>query len=136
MSMDEQIARATEEASSRKAIMEKVERWMMARDEERWLEEYNRVIVLISLVYLISCLQPSTIRITRSLITVCFQDENRYSVSRGAHKNLRRAERARITTNKIPGDIKKGLFMLYYHTQWEAGSFQTPECIDLTISKI
>lgn len=45
MSMDEQITRAKEEASSRKAIMEKVERWMMARDEERWLEEYNRVIV-------------------------------------------------------------------------------------------
>ncbi|KAF3968515.1 hypothetical protein CMV_007603 [Castanea mollissima] len=71
MSMDEQISRAKEEASSRKAIMEKVERWMLARDEERWLEEYNR-------------------------------DENRYSVSRGAHKNLRRAERARITVNKIP----------------------------------
>ncbi|XP_062157075.1 65-kDa microtubule-associated protein 8 isoform X2 [Alnus glutinosa] len=71
MSMDEQITRAKEEASSRKSIMEKVERWMMARDEERWLEEYNR-------------------------------DENRYSVSRGAHKNLRRAERARITANKIP----------------------------------
>ncbi|XP_073000054.1 65-kDa microtubule-associated protein 8 isoform X1 [Typha latifolia] len=30
------------------------------------------------------------------------RDENRYSVSRGAHKNLRRAERARITVNKIP----------------------------------
>ncbi|GMY26507.1 65-kDa microtubule-associated protein 8-like [Fagus crenata] len=70
-SMDEQILRAKEEASSRKAIMEKVEKWMLARDEERWLEEYSR-------------------------------DENRYSVSRGAHKNLRRAERARITVNKIP----------------------------------
>ncbi|KAG2706632.1 hypothetical protein I3760_05G112600 [Carya illinoinensis] len=71
MSMDEQISRAKEEASSRKAIMEKVEKWILARDEELWLEEYNR-------------------------------DENRYSVSRGAHKNLRRAERARITANKIP----------------------------------
>ncbi|XP_058103325.1 65-kDa microtubule-associated protein 8 [Magnolia sinica] len=30
------------------------------------------------------------------------RDENRYSVSRGAHKNLKRAERARITVNKIP----------------------------------
>ncbi|KAH1226890.1 65-kDa microtubule-associated protein 8 [Glycine max] len=65
LSMDEQISRAKEEASSRKAIMEKVEKWMLACDEERWLEEYSR-------------------------------DENRYSVSRGAHKNLRRAERARI----------------------------------------
>lgn len=43
MSMDEQIARAREEASSRNAIMEKVEKWILAREEERWLEEYNRV---------------------------------------------------------------------------------------------
>ncbi|KAL5827091.1 hypothetical protein ACOSQ3_018923 [Xanthoceras sorbifolium] len=70
-SMDEQISRAKEEASSRKAIMEKVERWILARDEERWLEEYST-------------------------------DENRYSVSRGAHKNLRRAEKARVIVNKIP----------------------------------
>ncbi|XVF02748.1 hypothetical protein REPUB_Repub04eG0200600 [Reevesia pubescens] len=71
MGMDEQISRAKEEASSRKYIMEKVEKWMLARDEERWLEEYS-------------------------------MDENRYSVSRGAHRNLRRAERARVTVNKIP----------------------------------
>ncbi|CAL1354950.1 unnamed protein product [Linum trigynum] len=71
MSMDEQISRAKEEASSRKAIMEKVEKLMLARDEERWLEEYS-------------------------------MDENRYSVSRGAHRNLRRAEKARIQVNKIP----------------------------------
>ncbi|KAK9934384.1 hypothetical protein M0R45_021530 [Rubus argutus] len=71
MNMDQQISRAEEEASSRKTIMEKVEKWMLARDEERWLEEYGR-------------------------------DENRYSVRRGAHKNLRRAERARVLVNKIP----------------------------------
>ncbi|CAK7336179.1 unnamed protein product [Dovyalis caffra] len=71
MSLDEQISRAKEEASSRRAIMEKVERWTLARDEERWLEEYS-------------------------------MDENRYSVRRGAHKNLRRAERARVIVNKIP----------------------------------
>ncbi|GAB4840600.1 hypothetical protein Ancab_021372 [Ancistrocladus abbreviatus] len=71
MSMDEQISKAKEEASSRKAIMEKVEKWILARDEERWLEDYSR-------------------------------DENRYSVSRGAHKNLKRAERARIIVSKIP----------------------------------
>ncbi|KAL2903665.1 65-kDa microtubule-associated protein 8 [Bienertia sinuspersici] len=70
-SMDEQIAKAEEEASSRKEIMERVDKWMMARDEERWLEEYN-------------------------------MDENRYSVSRGAHRNLKRAEKARITVTKIP----------------------------------
>ncbi|KAL3835687.1 hypothetical protein ACJIZ3_010423 [Penstemon smallii] len=70
-SMDEQISRADEEASSRKVITEKVEKWILARDEERWLEDYNR-------------------------------DENRYSVSRGAHKNLKRAERARVMVNKLP----------------------------------
>ncbi|KAJ4973497.1 hypothetical protein NE237_006671 [Protea cynaroides] len=70
-SMDEQISRAKEEAFSRQAIMEKVEKWMLACDEESWLEEYN-------------------------------MDEKRYSVSRGAHKNLKRAERARITVSKIP----------------------------------
>ncbi|XP_071736411.1 65-kDa microtubule-associated protein 8 [Rutidosis leptorrhynchoides] len=68
--MDEKIARAEDEALSRKMIMEKVEKWALARDEERWLEEYN-------------------------------MDENRYSISRGAHKNLKRAERARVMVNKI-----------------------------------
>ncbi|MCL7051122.1 hypothetical protein MKW94_021729 [Papaver nudicaule] len=33
-------------------------------------------------------------------------DENRYSVSRGAHKNLKRAERARITVSKIPALVE------------------------------
>lgn len=31
------------------------------------------------------------------------QDENRYNASRGAHLNLKRAEKARILVNKIPG---------------------------------
>lgn len=43
MNIDEQISRAKEEASSRKSIMEKVEKWILARDEERWLEEYSTV---------------------------------------------------------------------------------------------
>ncbi|XAR48172.1 hypothetical protein NMG60_11030906 [Bertholletia excelsa] len=70
-SMDNQISRAKEEASSRMVIMEVVEKWMSACNEERWLEEYS-------------------------------MDENRYSVRRGAHKNLKRAERARVMVNKIP----------------------------------
>ncbi|KAJ9563975.1 hypothetical protein OSB04_009135 [Centaurea solstitialis] len=74
-SMDEQIMRAEEEALSRKTIMEKVEKWALARDEERWLEEYT-------------------------------MDENRYTVSRGAHKNLKRAERARAMVNKIPALVE------------------------------
>lgn len=41
--IDLQIAKAKEEASSRKEILEKVEKWFTAREEESWLEEYNRV---------------------------------------------------------------------------------------------
>ncbi|GFY81967.1 microtubule associated protein (MAP65/ASE1) family protein [Actinidia rufa] len=37
-----QIARVKEEAFSRKEILEKVEKWLAACDEECWLEEYNR----------------------------------------------------------------------------------------------
>ncbi|XP_020580652.1 65-kDa microtubule-associated protein 8 isoform X2 [Phalaenopsis equestris] len=75
MSMEEYISKAKEEVSSRKDIMEKVEKWMASCNEERWLEEFSR-------------------------------DENRYSVSRGAHKNLKRAERARITAKRIPGLVE------------------------------
>lgn len=38
-----QIASAKEEAFARKEIIEKVEKWLAARDEESWLEEYNMV---------------------------------------------------------------------------------------------
>ncbi|CAJ1964035.1 unnamed protein product [Sphenostylis stenocarpa] len=69
--MDKQIASAKEEALSRKEILDKVEKWMSACEEESWLEDYNR-------------------------------DENRYSASRGAHLNLKRAEKARILVSKIP----------------------------------
>ncbi|CAK9311211.1 unnamed protein product [Citrullus colocynthis] len=37
-----QIARIKEEAFVRKEILEKVEKWLTACDEECWLEEYNR----------------------------------------------------------------------------------------------
>ncbi|XP_057765575.1 65-kDa microtubule-associated protein 1 [Salvia miltiorrhiza] len=69
--MDSQILKAKEEAFSRKEILDKVEKWMSACEEESWLEDYNR-------------------------------DENRYNASRGAHLNLKRAEKARILVNKIP----------------------------------
>ncbi|KAF8049761.1 hypothetical protein N665_2121s0002 [Sinapis alba] len=84
--MDEKIERAKEEAASRKGIIEKVDRWMLARDEERWLEEYD-------------------------------QDENRYSVSRNAHRNLRRAERARKEVSKITGLVES---ILVKTKSWEA----------------
>ncbi|XP_076957412.1 65-kDa microtubule-associated protein 1-like [Bidens hawaiensis] len=69
--MDNQIIKAKEEALSRKDILEKIEKWMSACEEESWLEDYNR-------------------------------DDNRYNASRGAHLNLKRAEKARILVNKIP----------------------------------
>ncbi|XP_010270085.1 PREDICTED: 65-kDa microtubule-associated protein 1-like [Nelumbo nucifera] len=72
--MDNQIAKAKEEAISRKEILDKVEKWMSACEEESWLEDYNR-------------------------------DENRYNASRGAHINLKRAEKARILVNKIPAIV-------------------------------
>ncbi|KAF5480297.1 hypothetical protein F2P56_001059 [Juglans regia] len=37
-----QIAKVKEEAFSRKEILEKIEKWLAACDEESWLEEYNR----------------------------------------------------------------------------------------------
>ncbi|KAJ9551424.1 hypothetical protein OSB04_015469 [Centaurea solstitialis] len=70
--MDSQIIKAKEEALSRKDILDKVEKWMSACEEESWLEDYNR-------------------------------DDNRYHGSRGAHLNLKRAEKARILVSKIPG---------------------------------
>ncbi|XP_020261067.1 65-kDa microtubule-associated protein 8 isoform X2 [Asparagus officinalis] len=73
--IEEHILKAKEEAYSRKDIMEKVEKWLISCNEERWLEEYS-------------------------------QDQNRYSVSRGGHRNLKRAERARITINKIPASVE------------------------------
>ena len=45
--MDNQILKAKEEALSRKEILEKVEKWMSACEEESWLEDYNRVINLL-----------------------------------------------------------------------------------------
>ncbi|PHT93576.1 hypothetical protein T459_01458 [Capsicum annuum] len=70
-----QISNANEEAFSRREILEKLEKWLAACDEECWLEEYNR-------------------------------DENRYSGGRGTHRNLKRAERARVLVNKIPAMVE------------------------------
>ncbi|XP_057464349.1 65-kDa microtubule-associated protein 1-like [Actinidia eriantha] len=69
--MDNQILKANEESLSRKDILDKIEKWMSACEEESWLEDYSR-------------------------------DDNRYNATRGAHLNLKRAEKARILVNKIP----------------------------------
>lgn len=39
-----EVSKVKEEAFSRKEILEKVEKWMSAREEEEWLEEYNQVV--------------------------------------------------------------------------------------------
>ncbi|KAK7317386.1 hypothetical protein RJT34_01559 [Clitoria ternatea] len=74
-SMDDQIKKAKEEALSRRDILDRVEKWKFAAEEEKWLDEYER-------------------------------DENRYSAVRGAHKNLKRAEKARILVSKIPSIVE------------------------------
>ncbi|KAL2229364.1 UNVERIFIED_CONTAM: microtubule-associated protein 6, partial [Sesamum indicum] len=72
--VEARICKAKDEALSRKDIMDKIDRWLSACDEEKWLEDYN-------------------------------QDDNHYSAGRGAHINLKHAERARIMVNEIPGEI-------------------------------
>lgn len=42
-SMDDQIAKAKEQALSRKDILDKVEKWKHSLEEENWLDEYERV---------------------------------------------------------------------------------------------
>lgn len=104
--MDEKIAKAKEEAASRKGIIEKVDRWMLASDEERWLEEYDQVSSNPTLYQNQLHFHLCVLLLTLSSITLTLsQDENRYSVSRNAHRNLRRAERARIAVSKITGHI-------------------------------
>lgn len=41
--LEAQISKVKEEAFSRKDILEKVQKWLGACEEECWLEEYNRV---------------------------------------------------------------------------------------------
>ncbi|URE38457.1 Microtubule associated protein (MAP65/ASE1 family) [Musa troglodytarum] len=74
-SMDNQTVKAKEQALSRKDILEKVEKWTFASEEENWLDDYEK-------------------------------DENRYAAGRGVHKNLKRAEKARILVNKIPSLVE------------------------------
>lgn len=73
--MDDQITKAKEQALSRKEILDKVEKWRFACEEESWLDDYE-------------------------------MDQNRYSAGRGVHKNLKRAEKARILVNKIPSLVE------------------------------
>ncbi|MQL87004.1 hypothetical protein Taro_019546 [Colocasia esculenta] len=94
LDMDNQIGKAKEQALSRKEILDRVEKWTFASEEETWLDDYER-------------------------------DQNRYNAGRGAHKNLKRAEKARILVSKIPSIVdnlitkikawenERGTFFLY-----------------------
>lgn len=41
--IEAQIARTKQEALSRKEIMDRIDRWLSACEEENWLEDYNQV---------------------------------------------------------------------------------------------
>uniref|UniRef100_A0A1D1ZGR6 65-kDa microtubule-associated protein 5 n=1 Tax=Anthurium amnicola TaxID=1678845 RepID=A0A1D1ZGR6_9ARAE len=75
LGMEDQIAHAKDHALSRKDILDKVEKWTFASEEESWLDEYER-------------------------------DQNRYNAGRGSHKNLKRAEKARILVSKISSIVE------------------------------
>lgn len=47
--IDDQIVKAKEQALSRKDILDKVEKWKHASDEEKWLDDYERVKTFIDL---------------------------------------------------------------------------------------
>lgn len=51
--MENRIERAKEQASSRKEILEKVEKWKIASEEERWLDDYERVLQTFNTINLI-----------------------------------------------------------------------------------
>ncbi|CAN0862662.1 65-kDa microtubule-associated protein 5 [Linum grandiflorum] len=74
-SIDDQITDAKELAVSRKEVLDKMEKWKHASEEEKWLEDYEK-------------------------------DQNRYNAGRGAHINLKRAEKARILVGKIPSMVE------------------------------
>lgn len=59
--MDNKIVKAKEVALSRKDILDKVEKWMSACEEESWLEDYNRVSTFSILLPL--CFSKSTSQI-------------------------------------------------------------------------
>lgn len=42
--IEAQIIKAKEEAVGRKEIMDKIDRWLSACEEENWLEDYNQVL--------------------------------------------------------------------------------------------
>lgn len=44
--IEEQINKAKDEAVSRKEIIDRIERWLSACEEENWLEDYSLVSIV------------------------------------------------------------------------------------------
>ena len=44
--IEAQISKVSKEALSRKEIMDRIDRWLSACEEENWLEDYNLVIFI------------------------------------------------------------------------------------------
>ncbi|GFS33371.1 microtubule-associated protein 65-5 [Actinidia rufa] len=65
-SMDDQILKAKQQALSRKDILDKVEKWKHASEEENWLDEYEREIKSRTLHYHVPDREPPTFGIVRS----------------------------------------------------------------------
>ncbi|WOL14193.1 65-kDa microtubule-associated protein 6 [Canna indica] len=83
--IETQIIKAKEQSMLRKEIIDKVNKWLLACEEENWLEDYNK-------------------------------DGNKYNAGRGAHLNLKRAEKARVIINKIPATVDNLISKI---TTWE-----------------
>jgi protein regulator of cytokinesis 1 len=48
--MDDQIRKAKEQALSRRDILDRVEKWKFAAEEEKWLDEYERVDIILKFI--------------------------------------------------------------------------------------
>lgn len=49
-SLDDQIRKAKEQALSRRDILDRVEKWKFAAEEEKWLDEYERVHTILKFI--------------------------------------------------------------------------------------
>lgn len=68
--MDDQIMKTKEEALSRKEILEKVEKWMSACEEESWLEDYNQV--CLTFISFMTSLKPLKYKMRASATIILF----------------------------------------------------------------
>ncbi|KAG8062375.1 hypothetical protein GUJ93_ZPchr0003g18173 [Zizania palustris] len=103
-SIEEQIVKAKEEQQCRKEIMDKLNRWLLACEEEKWLEEYTLVGPNVTDVDLNA--MAITLLELRTSGLWFHQDENRFNTGRIARHNLKRAEKARLIITKIPGTFE------------------------------